>query len=158
MPGHAQFGHFGAFPFDTAALEGEDLEQALVSWLNNDETVDGIVEGRVYPVNRPRSSILPDLMYQFVLGDSPPTLISATTITRSTIRLTVRSRVLSDCVLVRNSVRQLHGFQGWLGSVRVFSCKFSDAEDDFASPVQGSDLGTYERRFDLTFRYRETLA
>jgi hypothetical protein len=158
MPGYLAFKYFtqpqGIIPAD---LDGEDLEQVLATWLKQDEAVASIVGPRVYPITVPKSASTPLLVYRMISGSGEHDLRGYIGISRARIRITARSKRLRDCARLRDAVRQLDGFQGYFGVVRVEFCKFEDVEDDYDEPEEGSDDGTYERKFDLNFRYRESI-
>lgn len=158
MPGHFQFHHFnrerGILP---AELDGEDLEQALAAFLKINPQITAIVGPRVFPIAPPQTALLPHLTYRMISGGGVHHLGGYSGISEARIRIVAQSRRLRDCTQLREVVRQLDGFIGLFGPVRVLFCRFEDIEDDYEEPPEGSDIGTYERKFDLRFRYRESI-
>lgn len=156
MPGHFAFHHFnrqrGILP---AELDGEDLEQALAAFLKINTQVTAIVGERIYPIAAPQTAALPHLTYAMISGGGVHHLGGYSGISMARIRIKAQSRRLRDCTRLREVVRQLDGFTGLFGPVKVLFCRFEDIEDDYLEPPEGSDVGTYERKFDLRFRYRE---
>lgn len=156
MTGHFAFHHFsrerGILP---AELEGEDLEQALAAFLKVNTQVTDIVGQRIFPIAAPQTAALPHLTYAMISGGGVHHLGGYSGISMARIRIKAQSRRLRDCTRLREVVRQLDGFMGLFGPVRVLFCRFEDVEDAYQEPPEGSDVGTYERKFDLRFRYRE---
>jgi hypothetical protein len=144
----------GVVPAD---LEGTDLEQALSSWLKADPAIEMIVADRVYPIVSPPTGELPDLTYQMISGMGVHTLEGYAGTSMARILITARARRIRDCARLRECVRQLDGYQGMISSIRVLFTRFTDVEDDYADPMKGSTVGTYMRRFDLHFKYREAI-
>jgi hypothetical protein len=158
MPGYLRFRYFSAGPVGVipADLEGEDLEQVLAAFLKADAAIASIVGPRVYPIAPPQTAELPNLVYQMISGSGDRDLQGYVGISRARIRITARSRLFGECALLREAVRQLDDYRGLMGPVRVIDVEFSDVKDDYIEPPRNSsDRGTYERKFDLHFRYRE---
>lgn len=157
-PGYFGFDYFGpprgVIP---AELDGDDLEQALAAYLKADASVATIVADRVYPIVPPQTAALPDIVFRIISGKGFHHLRGYSGISTARIRITARSRYLRDCAGLRKAVRQLDGFMGMFGTIRILWCEFQDVHDDWEKPIEGSDLGTYQRRFDLFFKYREAI-
>lgn len=158
MPGHLNFYYFGppegVIPAD---LSGEDLEQAIAAYLIADPVVSSIAGDRVYPIVPPQSSTLPDLFFNTISGTTQYDLHGYIGISTARVRFTARSTRISDCASLRHALRQLSGFRGMFGAVRIEWIEFEDVKDDYDPPLPGSDEGTYKRQWDLLIKYRESI-
>lgn len=156
-PGHFNFRHFGEPQgIIPATLDGSDLEQVLAAYLKADASVASVVGARVFPISAPQTAELPHLVFRLVSGGSVHHLGGYSGISTARIRLSAKSRLLRDCVALRECVRQLNGFKGRFGPVRVDYCRFRDVVDRYEQP-DDTDTGTFSRQFDLLLKYRESI-
>jgi hypothetical protein len=110
------------------------IESGLISLLNADATMSGLIAGRIYPLVLPETPTYPALTYRTI--SSVPTLdLNGNVIESKTrIEFTAWSTVYSDCKTIQKAIRNvLDSYSGTLpdGTIVQFTWRDGSAVDAF---------------------------
>lgn len=97
-----------------------DICQAVYSYLSNDNTIRGQVQGRIYPVLLPQDAPLPAIVYTPVLANYDSALQGDTGFTRQTIQIICHHTTFGQArKLARRVKALLQDYHGDMNGVDV---------------------------------------
>lgn len=137
---------------------GVDLKQAIAAALLADASLAAKCGDRVYPTALPQTATLPAVGYWFTGSEHTASLTGAAGMRSVRVRFEILTRLVSDMEALAEVIR--NRFQGLIGTISGVSIAFVTLEDErdrYEEPLQGSDLGTHAKEFDLLFKLRETI-
>lgn len=131
-----------------------DSDKALTHYLKSDNTLDGYIDGRIYPVALPESVTLPAVTYQQISTTSTQSHGTASVLPRHRYQITSWAGSFDGAAQVAARVKSLlDGYSGNWGTLTYVTdiqhCLFAD-QRDFKDP----ETGLFQRQQDFFVMYR----
>lgn len=143
------------------------VQEALYAFLAADTTVDGLVDGRIYPEMAPQAAALPYITYTVI--DSPQYyhLTGPSGLVTARVQIdcwasgaTGYATAWSVAEAVRNAVgsgtTELDGYRGTTSSVFIQKCALVDRRDLMEPPIHADEKPVRRVSLDFLINYVPT--
>jgi hypothetical protein len=130
----------------------------MVAALLSDPDFAAACGENLYPDMIPQTAVPPSVAYSLISSSHDATLAGALGMQTATVRYEIVSTLAGDCETIKEIIRnRLQGVIGSMSGLIMCYSAFETEFDGYYEPLPGSDLGTHYKRFDLRFKWRESL-
>jgi hypothetical protein len=113
-----------------------EIEAAVVSKMNADATISGLIGTRLYPLVIPQDVSLPAVAYQKIDSTKTVSHSGASQLARSRFQFTCQAGNYADAKTLAASVRHCwEGYRGTVATVRIDGALIDNDQDDYSEPV-----------------------
>ena len=134
------------------------IEISLVSLLESDGEVSGLVDSRVYPATITQSASLPAITYQQITGPRDETMSGPSGLVESRWQFNCWARTYGESRFVADAVRRvLDGYRGTVNTIVIQRIQFEDEGDIPIIPAGVEVAKRFAKRLDFVIWYNETV-
>lgn len=135
------------------------IEEALIPFLRNRETVAGMAGSRIHHNARPQDGPLPAIVVHRTSGPRERVLRGRVPLAHPRIQIDCMALTAKEAQTLADLVRKsIEDFHGTMGTYTVQVITVDDDQDDYVEPEHADEKGIHVTSLDAVIWYAETLA
>ncbi len=138
------------------AITDDDLGFLLRQRLAAESAVTALVNDRIRPDTLATNEIMPAIRYEMISSSQWELLNTPPTDAQSRIQIDAYGATRLECNNLAEVIRKnLHGFSGTLGNIRIYDCFMDNRYDSVDNPEAGSSTWRKRRTMDFVISHSE---
>lgn len=130
------------------------IEEAIRTVLGENETINDLVGGRIYPETRAQSAALPCLVFG-ISNEQAIGSFSGTSFWKTDIEIIAVAATKATAALIAEAVvAGIDGFVGTKSSTKIEQCLHSRSTTTYNSPVAGESVGAFIHTAIFSVHYK----